>query len=291
MKLFSTLFDTNRHRLLPLAAALAFLLGACGRSAPAASVDPHAGMIEVFNGAGYGWVTPKADVPVSALSAADFAAEDGVVRYQGAAYRAVQGVDVSYFQEEIDWNAVAASGVEFAMIRAGYRGYTDGAVSEDERFRENAANARAAGLEIGLYFFSQAVTPEEAAEEAAWLVSAAEPFDVTLPLAFDWEPIAGAGEGTRTAEMNGAETTACAVAFCAAVRAAGYEPCVYFSRWQGYYDYDLSQLTDAAFWVSGTGDWDDFYYAHAIWQYSFSGAVDGIAGSVDRDLRFIPIAQ
>ena len=89
--------------------------------------------------------------------------------------------------------------------------------------------------------------------------------------------------------MYGAEITACAVAFCETIREAGREPAVYASRWQGYYDFDLSQLADAALWISAPGDWDDFYYAHAIWQYSCSGTVPGIEGIVDRDLRYLPI--
>lgn len=275
---------------LLLAAALALSLGGCAQPEAA---DPHAGMVEVYDGAATAWITPAADVPVSALAQTDFVAdESGLVRYGGETYRAVQGVDVSYYQGEIDWSAVAADGIEFAFIRAGYRGYSEGTVVTDERFLENAQGARAAGLQIGLYFFSQAVTAEEAAAEAAWLVEAAQGLNVTLPLVFDWEPIAAETvaetDAVRTDGMTGAETTVCARAFCDAVAAAGYTPGIYFSRWQGYYDYDLAQLTDTVFWVSGTGDWDDFYYAHSFWQYSFTGTVDGISAAVDRDIWFQP---
>lgn len=272
---------------LLLAAALCVSLCGCRREPP----DPHAGMAEVFNGASNDWIAPEDAVPASTLTQADFSADGGVVRYGGTRYRAVQGVDVSYYQGEIDWAAVAASGVEFAFIRAGYRGYTHGDVIADERFRENAQGALDAGLRIGLYFFSQAVTAEEAEIEAQWLLDAAEGLDVTLPLMFDWEPIGGETGAIRTDGMTGAEITACAKAFCGVIAGAGYAPGVYFSRWQGYYDYDLSQLTDYAFWVSGTGAWDDFYYAHTFWQYSFSGTVDGIPTAVDRNIWFQPITS
>lgn len=279
----------QNRRWLALLCTLSLMLALCGcrREPP----DPHAGMVEVFNGASSDWITPKSAVPVSTLAQEAFSTDGDVVRYGGTNYRAVQGIDVSYYQGEIDWPAVAASGVEFAFIRAGYRGYTQGEIVEDERFRENAQGALDAGLRIGLYFFSQAVTVEEAETEAQWLLDAAEHLNVTLPLVFDWEPIGNETGEIRTDGMTGAETTACARAFCDVIAAAGYEPCIYFSRWQGYYDYDLSQLTDYTFWVSGTGVQDDFYYAHTFWQYTFTGAVDGISAAVDRDLWFVPITS
>ena len=213
--------------------------------------------------------------------------------YTGTAYRVLQGIDVSTFQQEIDWQAVADSGIDFAFIRAGYRGYGKGGIVEDDRFRQNAAGARAAGLHVGLYFFSQAITPEEAAEEAQWLVDAAQDFRIDMPLVFDWENIdpssVASGDTVRTAEMTGEDVTACAAAFCAAVEAAGYDAAVYGNRWQGYYDYDFTQLRDYAFWVSAPGTADDFYYAHDFWQYSYQGTVPGITGHVDRDLWFVPI--
>lgn len=219
--------------------------------------------------------------------------DDGTVTYTGTAYRALQGIDVSTFQQEIDWQTVADSGIDFAFIRAGYRGYGKGGIVEDDRFRQNVAGARAAGLRVGLYFFSQAITPEEAAEEAQWLVDAAQDFRIDMPLVFDWENIdpssVASGDTVRTAEMTGEDVTACAVAFCTAVEAAGYDAAVYGNRWQGYYDYDFTQLKDYAFWVSAPGTADDFYYAHDFWQYSYQGTVPGITGHVDRDLWFVPI--
>ena len=279
--------------MIAAAAAALLLLSGCGLAERSEPADPHAGMVEVYNGAYDAWVRPWEDVPVSDLSEAEFSADDsGTVTYSGTHYRVQQGVDVSYYQGEIDWNAVAASGVEFAYIRAGYRGYVDGGIFADERLDANARGAREAGLEIGLYFFSQAISPEEAAEEAKWLLDAAQSYDVTLPLAFDWEAQTDTGEDTpRTEGMLGGEMTRCAAAFCETIRGAGYTPAVYANRWMGYYDYNLSKLPDAALWISAPGTRDDFYYAHAIWQYTYEGSVPGIEGAVDRDLRYLPITE
>ena len=271
-----------------LAAAMTFALAGCSPR------ELHIGQVEVNTGVNTAWITPARGVDRFGIPASDFSAgADGSVTYTGTAYRVLQGIDVSTFQQDIDWQAVADSGIAFAVIRAGYRGYGKGGIVEDDRFRQNVAGACAAGLRVGLYFFSQAVTPEEAAEEAQWLVDAARDYKIDMPLVFDWENIdqstVAAGDTVRTAEMTGEDVTACAVAFCETVTAAGYDAAVYGNRWQGYYDYDFTQLKDYAFWVSAPGTADDFYYAHDFWQYSYDGTVPGISGSVDRDLWFVPI--
>ena len=131
----------------------------------------------------HGRLHRRVGVTLSALVAAVSMA------FAPAAMADMQGIDVSTFQQDIDWQAVADSGIAFAVIRAGYRGYGKGSIVEDDRFRQNVAGACAAGLRVGLYFFSQAVTPEEAAEEAQWLVDAAHDYQIDMPLVFDWENI------------------------------------------------------------------------------------------------------
>lgn len=167
-----------------LAAAMTFALAGCSPR------ELHIGQVEVNTGVNTAWITPARGVDKFDIPASDFSAgADGSVTYTGTAYRALQGIDVSTFQQDIDWQAVADSGIAFAVIRAGYRGYGKGSIVEDDRFRQNVAGARAAGLHVGLYFFSQAVTPEEAAEEAQWLVDAAHDYQIDMPLVFDWENI------------------------------------------------------------------------------------------------------
>ena len=249
-------FPFRRALAVLLAAAMTFALTGCSVR------ELHIGQVEVNTGAGTAWITPARGVDRFDIPAADFSAgADGSVTYTGTAYRALQGIDVSTFQQDIDWQAVADSGIAFAVIRAGYRGYGKGGIVENDRFRQNVAGACAAGLRVGLYFFSQAVTPEEAAEEAQWLVDAARDYKIDMPLVFDWENIdqstVAAGDTVRTAEMTGEDVTACAVAFCETVTAAGYDAAVYGNRWQGYYDYDFAQLKDYAFWVSAPGTADD----------------------------------
>ena len=271
------------------AAAALLLAAACLLSlAGCRERDPHEGMAQVHDGSALVWVRPWKGAAVNELTAADFYTPDAgnMVSYTGDACIAQQGIDVSYFQGEIDWDAVKADGIDFAFIRAGYRGYTDGYINMDQNFPKNAQGALDAGLEIGLYFFSQAITENEAQEEAKWLLQAAQRYDVTLPLVFDWETI---GENpARTDGVLGEQMTSFARAFCSEIRAGGYEPAVYFNRWQGCYDYDLGQLSGASLWLSADDEADDWYYAHSYWQYTYTGTVNGIEGPVDRDLRYLP---
>ena len=193
------------------------------------------------------------------------------------------GVDVSSHQGVIDWQAVADSGVEFAMIRIGFRGYLEGEINEDTMARANLEGAKAAGLDVGVYFFSQALTRQEAAREAAWAVTFLENGELDLPLVYDWEHVAS--EEARTAGLADRELlTACAQAFCDVVKAAGYEPMVYFNVYQARDLYDLTALQDYGFWIAQYQDGLDFPHAVDLWQYTESGEVPGIQGRVDIDL-------
>ena len=230
-------------------------------------------------------VLPAPDpVPANTYAAEDFVVAGGFLTYDGDGPSYV-GVDVSAHQGEIDWQRVAAAGVEFAMIRVGYRGYTEGGVFQDEYFTQNVEGALAAGLEVGIYFFSQAVSQEEAVEEARQVLDWIAPYDVTWPVVFDWERVSQ--EGSRTLDTGGDTITACAVAFCQTVEEAGYLPMVYFSPSKGYTELDLEQLLDWPFWLAHyTQDWSatSFRYHFAMWQYTSSGAVDGISTNVDLNL-------
>ena len=153
-------------------------------------------------------------VPGNSYAAEDFVVADGFLTYDGDAPSYV-GVDVSSYQGEIDWERVAEAGVDFAMVRLGFRGYTEGGLYEDDRFRENLEGAMAAGLDVGVYFFSQAVTEEEAREEARFVLERLEGYDITYPVVFDWER--QSASDSRTLETDGAAQTACAAAFCQAI--------------------------------------------------------------------------
>ena len=251
--------------------------------------DPHAGMVLVDTGTGEArWVTKYEDLPVNELAAARFVQDGAFLSYTGTEVETLRGIDVSAHQGEIDWAAVKAAGVEFAMLRVGYRGYTEGGLYEDECFLRNAEEAARNGLRIGAYFFSQATSVEEAEEEAAFvleLLSRLPEGTVTLPVAFDWEYIQT--EPARTDGMDGETLTDCAAAFCGRLAEAGCVPAVYAYRYLAYLMYDLSRLKDFELWIGAVGPRPDFYYRHALWQYSDSGTVPGVEGEVDLDMLFL----
>ena len=223
-------------------------------------------------------------MPVNPYDRESFSLDErGRVTYEKDGRRAKTGVDVSFYQQDIDWQAVAADGIDFAIIRLGYRGYTQGGLMLDERFEENIQKALDAGLEVGVYFFSQAVTPQEAEEEAEYILSALEGYDLTYPIAFDWEPITG-GQDARTEGLTGETLTQCAEAFCAKIAQAGFEPAVYFNQDLGYLHYDLRELTDYTLWLAEYDQKPDFYYYFDLWQYTHTGTVAGIPGNVDLNL-------
>ncbi len=219
-------------------------------------------------------------VPESTLDTAQFQNQGGRITYPDARF----GIDVSAHQGEIDWSAVAGDGVEFAILRAGYRGYTEGDITPDERFAENLSGAQAAGIETGVYFFSQAVTEEEAVEEANFVLDCLNGASLAYPVYFDWEEILN--ENARTADMDATKLTACALAFCRTIAEAGYPAGIYFNQDYGYRQYDLAALKEYAFWLAEYAGAPSFRYAVGMWQYSDSGTVAGISENVDLNLYF-----
>ena len=277
----------RRPSALLLAAAMLLTLGACSFQKPQESVDPHAGMVEVSDGnGGTIWVTKYDSLEASDFNASEFTTDGSYIDYTGSEYTALRGIDVSEHQGTIDWNAVKNDGVRFAVIRAGYRGYKQGGLATDACFQQNIEGALAAGLQVGVYFFSQAVSADEGQAEAAYLLDLIKNYKVTLPVFFDWERVENVGT-TRVDAVTGDTITAAALAFCKAVKAGGYEPGVYFYRSLGYYEYKLSKLSDYIFWVGAPGTSPDFYYRHTFWQYSAEGTVSGIQKATDLDIWFV----
>ncbi|MBQ8210883.1 MAG: glycoside hydrolase family 25 protein [Clostridia bacterium] len=226
------------------------------------------------------------NIPASAYSKDKFTEEDGRMIYTDTDVNYYTGIDVSSYQGEIDWNAVAADGIDFAIIRVGYRGYgTAGNIRIDESADINIKAASQAGLKIGVYFYSQATTVAEAEEEADFVINAIKNYDIDYPVVFDWEN--DPGVGMRTDGMTAEETTPCAVAFCEKIKAAGYTPAVYFNLSDAYDRYNLDAISDYSFWYAQfEGEAPEFYYEYSIWQYSDSGTVDGIKGKVDLNICF-----
>ena len=216
------------------------------------------------------------------LSPPDFRTIDGYVTCTAVPTR--RGVDVSQYQQEVDWQQVYAAGFDFAFIRIGYRGNTTGDLYADELARQHLAGARAAGLDVGVYFYSQAITPEEAAEEARWCLSFLDQTELELPVVYDWEWVGG---DARTANMDRETLTDCANAFCQTIEEAGYRSMLYFNSHISRDLLDLQQLREYPFWFAQYRDAMDYEYRVDFWQYTETGTVPGIRGNVDINLMFL----
>ena len=202
-----------------------------------------------------------------------------------SAGNAVLGIDVSEHQQDIDWQQVKAAGIEYVMIRIGWRGQIQGKLTEDTKAQANYAGAKAAGLKIGAYFFSQAVTEQEAVAEAEFAMNLIRNWELDMPLVFDWEQVEA---GDRTADMDPRLLTDCAIAFCDTVALAGYDPMIYFNPFQAEHLLHLEELTAYPFWLAMYTDEMDYPYAVRMWQYSCTGTVPGIPTDVDLNLWFTP---
>ena len=218
-----------------------------------------------------------------------FTGEDGRMYYASENYEVLTGIDVSAWQEDIDWQLVAEQGIDYVMLRVGYRGYTEGNIKLDPYFQQNIEGALAAGLDVGVYFFSQAVTVEEALEEARFVLDSIAGYDISFPVVFDWEPVAS--DYARTNGLSTDILCEAANAFCAAVESAGYTPMIYFNLFAGYLKYDLSKVADYDFWLAQYSDTPSFYYHFQMWQYTSGGSVAGIKGGVDMNISFVNYAN
>ena len=211
--------------------------------------------------------------------------ENGRITYSGTDTTVRFGIDVSEHQGVIDWAAVAADGVEFAMIRCGWRGYGSTAgLNEDKYFRANIEGALAAGLDVGVYFFSQALTEAEAREEAAYTLELIAGYELTFPVVFDWEQVAV--RGSRTLSPDWAAVTDCTEVFCDAVAAAGYTPMTYFNMSMAYLRLDLSRLQKYHGWLAWYHEVPEYRYEYRMWQYGALTTVAGVKGLCDVNLLF-----
>lgn len=226
---------------------------------------------------------PIESLPLNTYDPDGFYTENGLRRYDSDDMIGVAGIDVSSYQQNIDWNQVKQAGVEFAMIRLGYRGYVSGKLDLDDCFLENMEGALNAGLDVGVYFFSQALTEEEAVEEAEYVLNWIRGYDISYPIVFDWEEV---DAQARTDEMNMLMLTGCAVAFCETIQEAGYTPAVYFNQAYGYQQLNLPSLKDYEFWLAAYEETPTFHFDFQMWQYTSQGAVPGIQGPVDLNIYF-----
>lgn len=211
--------------------------------------------------------------------------EEGLMQYvENGAVTSHKGIDVSKYQGTIDWAAVKEEGIEYAFIRLGLRGYESAKIVLDEYYEANMKGANSAGVAAGVYFFTQAVTVEEAKEEADFVIEHLAGYDVSCPVVFDVERISG-GKG-RADQLTKEERTDITIAFCEAVKAAGYTPMIYgnvvcFTRLL-----DMTKLNDYEKWYAFYDDYMYMPYNVSCWQYTEKGLVDGIPGNVDLNISF-----
>lgn len=197
------------------------------------------------------------------------------------------GIDVSKWNQEIDWEAVKNAGIEFAIIRCGYRGASTGALVIDPRYKENIEGAIAAGIPVGVYFFTQARDEVEAVEEASMVIRLIEDYDVDYPVFLDSESAGGRG---RADGLDSDERTRAHRAFLQTIQAAGYETGIYASRNWLKDRIDMTRLSDYRIWLAEYADaptYDEYYYH--MWQYTSKGTVDGISTNVDLNLCYMNI--
>lgn len=222
------------------------------------------------------------------LSAENIRADEdsGEITYvNGEEVISSKGIDVSKYQGEINWEKVGNDGVEYAFLRLGIRGYGSGEIVQDETFESNAEAALAEGIDVGVYFFTQAISEEEAREEADYVIEALAPFDITYPVVIDVEDVDDSS--ARTNDLTAEERTTYVKAFCDRIKEAGYTPMIYGNLKTFMLMLDIEQLEDYEKWFAFYST-EEFYFPYdfSIWQYSDSGSVNGIKDGVDMNISF-----
>lgn len=237
------------------------------------------------------WITELEGVPVNKLDNNNFTADANLKYYNEKGKSAsTEGVDVSELNGDIDWKRVKDSGIDFAMIRIGGRGYgSEGSLYSDSKAIENINNAKDAGIKVGVYFFSQAINNQEAVEEAEYVKELLGDIKLDYPVAYDWEIIKD--DEARTDTVTAAQSNECAISFCEKIKEYGYTPIIYSPSRELYFKYDLSRLSEYDIWYCEYSDVPTFYYEFSMWQYSCTGRVDGIDSEVDLNVCFTNVAD
>lgn len=202
--------------------------------------------------------------------------------YEDETYTSKAGIDVSKYQGQVDWQAVKDAGADFVFLRMGYRSYGSGELNLDPMFVTNIEGATAAGLDVGVYFFSQAINEAEAVEEADYVLSNLKGYDLQMPIVYDPETIRD--DVARTDGVTGEQFTKNALAFCKEVEEAEEHPMVYCNMLWEAYELDLQQLENLEIWYADYEALPQTPYNYTIWQYTQTGSCPGVNGSVDKNL-------
>lgn len=230
-------------------------------------------------------IDPKLD-DTSQMDAPEDTDKTEVKKLQLSLENAVAGIDVSKWNKEIDWEKVRKSGVEFAIIRCGYRGSSTGSLVIDPYFEQNIKGALDAGINVGVYFFTQAVTDVEAVEEASMVLSLIEKYHITYPVFIDTE---GAGGNGRADNLDVDHRTLVCKAFCDTIESGGYNAGVYASK--NWYNnrINVEELDEYYIWLAEYRKAPTYEGYFDMWQYTSKGQIDGISGNVDLNLSYIDI--
>lgn len=215
--------------------------------------------------------------------------ESGEIQYlEDGQVISYKGIDVSKYQGTIDWNLVAQDGVEFAFIRVGNRGYgSNGTLMEDDRFDANIQGAQAAGIKVGVYFYSQAITEEELQEEVDLVLQKIQPYNIECPVVYDVEKVSK--DDGRMNLLSTEERTRMTLLFCQAIENAGYKPMIYHNTEMGALMLDLVPLEGYDKWFAAYTDTLYYPYEYKVWQYSATGRVQGVNGDVDMNISLVPL--
>ena len=205
--------------------------------------------------------------------------DDGILAMDN---NGIKGIDVSKWNGNIDWTAVKNSGINFVIIRCGYRGSSTGVLVEDSMFRSNIQGAKAVGLKVGIYFFTQAISEAEAVEEASMVLSLISGYGVNYPIFIDTERANGRADG-----LDRATRTAVCRAFCETIRNGGYTAGVYASKAWFNDNLNYSSLSGYKIWLAQYASEPSFGNRYDMWQYSEKGSVSGISGKVDMNISYM----
>lgn len=206
-----------------------------------------------------------------------------IKKLQTAVNNAKVGIDVSKWQGEIDWDKVKNAGVEFAIVRAGYRGSVTGSLVQDPYFEANMRGAAASGVPVGVYFFTQAVNEVEAVEEASMVLSLIKKYNLEYPVYIDTE---GAGGNGRADGLDADTRTLVCEAFCSTIENAGYKAGVYASRNWFNNCLETKRLEQYVIWLAEYRGVPLYQGYYQMWQYTSKGTIDGIEGNVDMNVSY-----
>lgn len=236
------------------------------------------------------WIMINTYLNKNGYKESGFVYEEPVLKYyENGTKASYLGVDIDEDAGNVNFSAMKKAGVDFVMLRLGYRGYESGQIFMDEQYFDYIQAANEAGLDVGIYFRSQAITPKEAMEEAEFVIANLVEMRVTYPVVFDMGLVEN--DTARIENLPKMQITEIANVFCRRIKEVGYEPMVRGNKYWLLRKIDLTQLGDYDIWLSQSGEVPDYPYEFAMWQYTTDGSVDGISGDVNMDISFIDYGQ